>query len=183
MAGNKDPFSVALAILARRPRSVAELRRALERKFPGNAANEDAIARLRSLGYLNDKKFAEQLASSLARNKSFGRFRVRRELKARLVDYRHIEPAIEEAYDDTDERALLERTLERKIRTIKLPLTPSKLNSLCQSLLRHGFAADAIMKAVRARRELKPVADDVDLTEILTGTDESSPQSHKATEE
>lgn len=169
-------------MLALRPRSVAELRRALERKFPGNAANEDAIARLRSLGYLNDKKFAEQYAASLARNKSFGRFRVRRELRARLVDYKHIEPALEGAYDETDERALLERTLERKIRTLKLPLTPSKLNSLCQSLLRRGFAADAIMKAVRARPELKPVALGVDLTEISTETEESSPQRHKDTE-
>ena len=163
MAGNKDPFSAALAILARRPHSVAELRRALERKFPGNPANDEAIARLRSLGYLNDKKFAEQLASSLARNKSFGRFRVRRELKAKLVDYRHIEPAIEDAYEETDESALLKRTLERKIRTLKFPLTPAKLSSLCQSLLRRGFAADAIMKAVRARPELRPVAEGVEI--------------------
>jgi len=153
-------------MLALRPRSVAELRRALEKKFPGNAANDDAIARLRSLGYLNDKKFAEQYAASLARNKSFGRFRVRRELKARLVDYKHIEPALEGAYDETDERALLERTLERKIRTLKLPLTPAKLNSLCQSLLRRGFAADAIMKAVRARKELRPVAEEADLENL-----------------
>lgn len=153
-------------MLARRPRSVAELRRALEKKFPGNPANPEAIARLRTLGYLNDKKFADQLASSLARNKSFGRFRVRRELKAKLVDYRHIEPALEEAYEETSERELLNRTLERKIRTLKLPLTRAKLNSLCQSLLRRGFAADAIMKAVRARPELRPVAENVDLTEL-----------------
>ena len=166
MAGNKDPFSAALAVLARRPHSVAEVRRALEKKFPGNPANEEAIARLRSLGYLNDKKFAEQLASSLARNKSFGRFRVRRELKAKLVDYRHIEPAIEGAYEETDERALLNHTLERKIRTLKLPLTPAKLGSLCQSLLRRGFAADVIMKAVRARPELKPVAETVNIEEL-----------------
>lgn len=167
MAGNnqapKEPFSAALAILARRPRSVAEMRRALERKFPGNPANEEAIARLRSLGYLNDKKFAQQLASSLARNKSFGRFRVRRELKAKLVDYRHIEPAIEEAYDETNEGELLRRTLERKIRTLKLPLTRAKLNSLCQSLLRRGFAADAIMKSIRSRPELRTVAEGVEI--------------------
>jgi len=153
-------------MLALRPRSVADLRRALEKKFPGNPANEEAIARLRTLGYLNDKKFAEQLASSLARNKSFGRFRIRRELKAKLVDHRHIEPAIEDAYEETSERDLLNRTLERKIRTLKLPLTPARFGSLCQSLLRRGFAADAIMKALRSRPELRRAAEDVDLTEI-----------------
>lgn len=174
MAGSKDPFSAALAILARGPRSVAELRRALEKKFPANPANEEAIARLRSLGYLNDKKFAELLASSLARNKSFGRFRVRRELKARLVDYRAIEPAIEEAYEETDERELLTRALDRKIRTIKRPVTRARLSSLCQSLLRHGFAADAIMKAVRARPELKPVAEGVELSVLEEGDEGQS---------
>ncbi|MGH8678328.1 MAG: regulatory protein RecX, partial [Burkholderiales bacterium] len=91
-------------MLARRPYSVAELRRALERKFPGNPAIADAVARLRELGYLDDKKFAEHFASSLARNKSFGRHRIRRELKAKLVNYRHIEPAIEGAYEETNER-------------------------------------------------------------------------------
>jgi regulatory protein len=156
-------------MLARRPYSVAELRRALERKFPENAAIADAIARLRELGYLDDKKFAEHFASSLARNKSFGRYRVTRELKSKLVNFKHIEPAIQRAYEETDERKLLEKVLEKKVRALRLPLTRAKLASLCQSLLRRGFAADAIMKAVRARPELKPVAEEADLTALEEG--------------
>ncbi len=150
-------------MLARRPHSVAELRRALERKFPQNPAIADAIARLRELGYLDDKKFAEHYASSLVRNKSFGRHRVRRELKAKLVNFKYIDPAIQNAYEETDERKLLERVLDRKIRTLRLPLTRSKLASLCQSLLRRGFASDAIMKSIRSRPELRTVADGVEL--------------------
>ena len=162
----KDPYSAALRMLSHRGYAVAELRRALEKKFPAGPAVEASIVRLRALGYLNDKKFAEHFAASLVRNKALGRFRVRRELKAKLVDYRHIEPAIEQAYDETNERQLLEHTLDRKIRTLKLPITYAKLGSLCQSLLRRGFAADAIMKAVRARPELKPVADNVNFEEL-----------------
>jgi regulatory protein len=146
-------------MLARRPYSVAEIRRALQRKFPSHSGIEDAIARLRSLGYLDDKKFAEQIASSLARNRAYGPHRIRRELKAKLVDYRHIAPAIERAFEESDERELLERTIERKVRTMKLPLTPRKLQSLCQSLLRRGFASGDIMKAVRSDPRLKPVAE------------------------
>jgi len=153
-------------MLARRPYSVAELRRALERKFPENPGVRDAIVRLRQLGYLDDKKFAEQHASSLARNKAFGRFRVWRELKAKLVDYRHIEPALQQTYEETNERELLERVLEKKLRTLRLPVTPSKLSSLCQSLLRRGFRADDIMKAIRARPELRPVAEGAAPTEL-----------------
>jgi len=150
-------------MLSHRGYSVAELRRALEKKFPASPAVEDTLARLRSLGYLNDKKFAEHYAASLVRNRALGRFRVRRELKAKLVDYRHIDRAVEQAFEDTDERQLLEHVLDRKIRTLKLPVTRAKLSSLCQSLLRRGFAADAIMKAVRARPELKPIAEGAEL--------------------
>jgi SOS response regulatory protein OraA/RecX len=153
-------------MLARRAYSVAEIRRTLERKFPAHPAVEEAITRLRTLGYLDDKKLAEQAASSLARNRAFGRHRIRRELKSKLIDYRHIEKALDQAFEESDERALLERTLDRKVRALRLPLTRSKLHSLCQSLLRRGFASGDIMKAVRARPELKPVAENVDLTEL-----------------
>ena len=110
-----DPLSAGLRLLARRPYSVAELRRALEKKFRATAPVRAAIVRLRELGYLDDRKFAEHYASSLARNRAFGRYRVRRELKAKLVDYRHIEPAVTRAFEETDEHLLLEKTLAKRL--------------------------------------------------------------------
>jgi regulatory protein len=155
-----DPLTAALRMLARRPYSVAEMRRALEKKYPDSSQIPKAIARLRELHYLDDKKFAEHYASSLARNRAYGRYRIRRELKAKLVDYRQIEPALAQAFEETSERDLLEHTLAKKIRTLRLPLTRAKLASLCQSLLRRGFRSDDIIKAVRARPELKTIAED-----------------------
>ncbi len=146
-------------MLARRAYSVAEMRRALEKKFPDSEATLEAVARLRAHGYLDDRKVAEQIAGSLARNRGFGRHRIRRELKARLFDYRFIEPALERAFEETDERRSLELLLDRKLHTLKLPLTRQKLASLCQTLLRRGFASGDIMKAVRGRPELHTVAD------------------------
>ena len=161
-----DPLNAALRMLARRPYSLAEMRRALERKFPDSDQVRTAITRLRELHYLDDKKFAEQYASSLARNRAFGRGRIRRELKAKLVDYRQIEPALSQAFEETSEHDLLQQTLDKKLRTLRLPLTRSKLATLYQGLLRRGFRADQIMKAVRARPELAPVADEsVELSE------------------
>lgn len=160
-------------MLARRAYSVAELRRALQRKFGPTEEVRRAVARLRELGYLDDRKFAEHYATSLLRNRSFGRLRIRRELKAKLVDYRHIEPALQRAFEDADETQLLARTLEKKVRTLRLPLTPSRLASLCQSLMRRGYRADDIMKAVRSRPELRPVAEDVDLETDAEGTEAS----------
>jgi len=153
-------------MLARRPYSLGEMRRALERKFADSKQVRKAITRLRELHYLDDKKFAQHYASSLARNRAYGRLRIRRELKAKLVDYHQIEPALAQAFEETNEQDLLERTLEKKLRTMRLPLTRAKLATLCQSLLRRGFRGEDIMKAVRARPELRPVADeDAELTE------------------
>ena len=156
-----DPLNTALRMLARRPYSLAEMRRALERKFPDSDQVGTAIARLRELHYLDDKQFAEQYASSLARNRAFGGWRIRRELKAKLVDYRQIEPALSQAFQETSEHDLLEQTLDKKLRTLRLPLTRAKLAALCNSLARRGFRGGDIMKVVRARPELQPVADDV----------------------
>ena len=156
-------------MLARRPYSVAELRQALQRKFGSTDEVREALVRLRALGYLDDRKFAEHYAASLVQNRAWGRHRVRRELKAKRVDYRQIEPALEQAYQENDERELLARNLEKKLRTLRLPVTARKLASLCQSLLRRGFRAGDIIKAVHARPELKPVADDADLSELDTG--------------
>jgi regulatory protein len=155
-----DPLNAALRMLARRPYSLGEMRRALERKFPDSDQVRTAISRLRELHYLDDQKFAEQYASSLVRNRAFGRGRIRRELKAKLVDYRQIEPALTQAFEETSEHDLLEQTLDKKLRTLRLPLTRAKLATLCQSLLRRGFRGGDIIKAVRRRPELKPIADD-----------------------
>jgi len=160
-----DPLTAALRMLARRAYSVAEMRRALEKKYPDSSQVPKVIARLRELHYLDDKKFAEHYASSLARNRAYGRYRIRRELKAKLVDYRQIEPALQQAFGETSERELLEQALAKKLRTLRLPLTRPRFHSLCQSLLRRGFNSGDIIKAVRARPELKPIAEDVEFGE------------------
>ena len=156
-------------MLSRRPYSVAELRRALERRFPDSAEVPNVLSRLRQLGYLDDARFAEAYASSLARVRNYGRHRVRRELKGKLVDYRVIDHAVENAFDSVDERELLERAVDKKIRTLRKPITRPKLASLCQSLARRGFRADDIMRVIRSRPELSNVPYDANLAEMEEG--------------
>lgn len=158
-------------MLARRPYSVAELRRALGRKFGDISQVAEAIGRLRELGYLDDRKFAEHAASSLVQNRAYGPLRIRRELKAKLVNYKFIDSAVDAAFRETDARRLLESVLDRKVRHLKLPLTRQKLASLCQGLMRRGFSGGDIMKAVRARPELKPVSERIEFSEIETKDD------------
>jgi regulatory protein len=159
----ETPFQTALRYLGIRAYSVAELKQKLRRKQIPSAAIDETVARLKQLGFLDDRRLAEHYASSLTRNRAFGRFRVERELKARRVDPRAVQPAVDQAFQETDERALLERALDQKMRGLRLPLTRVRLFSLCSSLRRRGFRSDDIMKAVRARPELAPVAEDADL--------------------
>jgi len=171
-----DPLTAALRMLARRPFSIAEMRRALEKKCPQSEQVPEAIARLRELGYLDDRKFAEQYAYSLAQNRAFGPHRLRRELKAKLVNYQEIERAVDRVYQETPAQALLEQALAKKIRTLRRPVTRARFHSLCQSLMRLGFNAGDIIKAVHARPELSPVAEEVEPVDLDALGEEPDPQ-------
>lgn len=156
-------FQIAVRSLAARPYSVAELKQKLRLKRISPNAIDETVARLKKLGFLDDRKLAEQYASSLAQNRAFGRFRVERELRARRVDPRSVEPALKAAFEEIDERASLERVLDRKMGSLRLPLTRTRLASLLTSLKRRGFRTEDIIRTVRARPELAPAAEDAHL--------------------
>jgi regulatory protein len=145
------PFDSAVRLLARRPYSVADLRRALRRKFSDEPAVNEAIAKLRQLGLLDDYQFALQYASFLVRHRALGPDRVRRQLQLKRVPEAAIDAALNRAYEEVSEQQILERALEKKLRGVRLPLTVPKFYSLCHSLRRLGFRSDAIMKTMRSR--------------------------------
>ena len=157
-----EAFRAAVEMLAARAYSVAELKQKLRRRKFAEPSISEAVARLKQLGFLDDRRLAEHYASSLVRNRTLGRFRVERELRMRRVDPRTVQPALEKAFEETDERLLLEKALAQKMRTLRLPLTRPRLASLCNALRRRGFRSDDILRAVRARPELAPVAEEVE---------------------
>lgn len=147
-------------MLAARACSVAEVKQKLRRKGFAAGAIDETVVRLKKLGFLDDRKLAERYASSLVRNRAFGRYRVERELKARRVDPRTVRPALDQAFEENDESVLLQRALDQKLRSLRLPLTRTRLASLYNSLRRRGFRSDDIIKAVRARPELGRAAEE-----------------------
>lgn len=151
----RDPLSTSIRLLARRPYSVAGLHRALEKKFGDSPAVQETVSRLRELGYLSDEKFALQYATFLAHHRGFGSERIRRELRAKLVEDCTIDTALAQAAETSSEKERLERALAKKLRTLRLPFTTARFYALCNSLARLGFRSDDIMNAVRARPELK----------------------------
>lgn len=148
----KDPYATALRLLSQRAYSSGGLAATLKRKFPGDESLPGVIERLQKVKFLDDRRYAENCASFLVRHRGWGRFRVERELKARKVPEIWIAPAVESAFQETDERELVRKFVEKKLRGVRFPLTPQKFGSLSRSLMRRGFPANVIMEAIRDYR-------------------------------
>ena len=148
----EDLYTAALRALMRRAHSIFEMRRSLERRADDKALVRRVLDRLKRENLLDDARYARQFARHHAESRRRGHYRIARDLRARGVPDRHIEPALAEVFEEVNEAALLRKRIERRLRTLRGPLDQRKLASLYASLLRAGFSADAI------RRELRTVS-------------------------
>ncbi len=165
-------YTAALRALMRRAHSVYEMRQALERRAQEKAAVARVLQRLKNEQLLDDARYARQFARHRAESRRHGRFRIARDLRARGVPDRYIEPALEEAFRETDERALVRKRIERRLKLLRVGDAPlarldrRKLASLYGNLLRAGFSADIIRAELRAlTRHDVPELPDVPLPE------------------
>jgi len=142
-------YDAAIKILMRRAHSVHEMKRALERRCEDAALVKNVLARLKTSGLIDDARYAKQFTRHRTESRKQGKFRIARDLRARGVPDRHIETALEESAQQTDEATLVRQRIERKLRSFRGEIDDRKLASLYRSLLRAGFSADVV------RRELK----------------------------
>ena len=145
----------AIKILMRRAHSVHEMKKALERRCEDMSLIKKVMDRLKTAGLIDDARYAKQFARQRTEGRKQGKFRVARDLRARGVPDRHIESALEEAAQNTDESAVVRQRIERKLRASRGPDTlkkvdDKKLASLYRSLLRSGFSADVIRRELRS---------------------------------
>lgn len=157
-------YDAAIKILMRRAHSVHEMKRALERRCEDAALVKNVMARLKSSGLIDDARYAKQFTRHRTESRKQGRFRIARDLRARGVPDRHIEAAIEEAAQQTDEATLVRQRIQRKLRATRGEIDDRKLASLYRSLLRSGFSADVIRRELRnMTREDLPETEGEDL--------------------
>jgi len=140
---------VAVQALMRRAHSVHEMKQKLERRSDNKLLVQVVMARLKENGKIDDARYAKQFARQRTEVRKQGKFRVARDLRARGVPDRHIEAALREAAEDTDEGAMVRQRIERKLRAYRGEIDEKKMASIYGSLLRAGFSADVV------RRELK----------------------------
>ena len=161
LATEEQLYAAALRALMRRAHSVYELRQALERRAEDKATVRLVLQRLKNEKLLDDARYARQFARYRAESRRQGRFRITRELRTRGVPDRHIEAALKDTFEETDEAALVRQRLERRLRTLRGPLDQRKLASLYRSLLRAGFSTDTIRSELRslAKQDVAEVAE------------------------
>jgi len=142
-------YDAAIKILMRRAHSVSEMKKALIRRTADDDLIQKVIARLKQNGYIDDARYAKQFTRQRTEGRKQGKFRISRDLRARGVPDRHIDAALKEASETTDESAMVRQRIERKLRSYRGAISEKKMASLYSSLLRAGFSSDVV------RRELK----------------------------
>jgi regulatory protein len=145
-------WAAGVQMLARRELSASQVRTRLARHGYSPAAVEAALARLRASGTLDDARVARASATTRLQVKRQGRERVRRELAAMGIDRETADRAVAEVFGEADERALLERALERRLRTGMSLADPAVRRRLSGALMRQGFSAESIAALFHRRR-------------------------------
>lgn len=142
-------YADGLKLLGRRELSVADMRsRLLDREHTADET-EAAIARLVETGALDDRRVARAHARTASKVKGRGRVRVTRELQAMGIARDVIAEAVAEVFGDIDERAMIDRAIQKKLRGGRKPASIQERARLFQYLMRQGFTPAGISAALR----------------------------------
>lgn len=141
-------WTMALRLLMRRDYTSAELRNRLLDKGVTDADADDCVARLTADRTLDDRRVALAHVRTARDIKGRGRLRIERELIHRGIAPALAHEAVASLPGD-DEQAQIARILARKRLPARLSLAERR--RIFQHLLRRGFPADAISKALRNR--------------------------------
>ena len=145
-----DAYLTALKLLARRELSVEGLRSRLrDREYPDDQIAA-AIDHLLETGALDDGRVARAYARTAVTVKGRGRLRVARELQAMGIDRQTAAGALADVFGDVDERSLIARALQKKLRGRKRLKDTAERARLYQHLMRQGFSPAAVAHALRA---------------------------------
>jgi regulatory protein len=145
-------YEYAVGALARRMRSIAELKRLLRQRVDakteiGQTLVELIIRRLKDQGYLNDARYAASYSALRRDNEKFGRRRVITELKIRGVHGDVLDGAVQAAYSEVNDERQARDYLKRK--RLQKPKDKKQAARIFRQLMRAGFASKTIFNILR----------------------------------
>jgi len=146
-------YEYAVGALARRMRTVAELKRLFRARIEdaeseyGQTLIELVIRRLKDRGYLNDSQYAAYFSSLRRDNQKFGRQRIVTDLKIKGVHGDLIDKALDAAFEGVSEEKQA-RDFLRKKRLVK-PKDQKQTARIFRQLTRGGFGTRTIFTILK----------------------------------
>ena len=166
-------YDYAVSSLARKMRTVAEIKRLLRQRAEPNSdgalAVEAVIAKLKEQKYLNDSRYAASYSQYRQSNQKFGRRRVVTDLKAKGVHGDIIQQAVNAAYENVSEEQLARHFLERK--RLRKPQNERESARIFRMLVRAGFSAGTIFNLLKRWN-----VDDEVLTALSSESEDALPE-------
>lgn len=146
-------YEYAVGALARRMRTVAELKRLMRARIEdaeseyGQTLLELVIRRLKDQGYLNDSQYAASFSSLRRDNQRFGRMRIITDLKAKGVHGDVIQKAVDTAFDGVSEEKQAREYLRKK--RLQKPKDQKQTARIFRQLARAGFGTKTIFTILK----------------------------------
>jgi len=162
-AARERTMNRAVRLLAAKPRSVGELReRLLEKNWTNAEIVGSVIEKLEEYGYLDDEKFAGDLALSRLRQKPQGKRRLQQTLSQKKLSKENVEAAIESAFQKLPEAELIDAAIEKRVRLKGIPDSREDTKKFYDHLLRLGFQFDLIRSKMSeiSKRAVDEAADE-----------------------
>ncbi|MGD9904866.1 MAG: regulatory protein RecX [Vicinamibacterales bacterium] len=147
-----DPYALALQWLSTRELSARQLRDRLTRRQVPPDAIEEALARLRAGGVLDESRMARAAARLETAIRGRGPARTRQRLRALGLSDDDVEQAVTAALEEVDLSTLLDRALDKRLRRERGDLSaPATVRRVVAALVRQGFAPGAVLARLRKR--------------------------------
>ncbi|HYI25513.1 MAG TPA: RecX family transcriptional regulator [Thermomicrobiales bacterium] len=141
-------LSTALAYLAHRPRSEAEIRARLRRNSHDDETIDNVLERLRDWHYVDDEDFARRWVENRVVHRPRGTRALASELRSKGIDPDLISTAIDDAGVNEDDGALaLARNRARQLANLEPDVRNRRLTGY---LARRGYGYDVIRRTLEA---------------------------------
>lgn len=140
----------ALRFLSVRSHSSQELYRKLLKKKFSSEIIEKVLSDLLSLGYLNDRKFAEQYFNELV-GKFFGPLKIKNEMIKRGIAKEIIDEVLSDYFNNDEMQKDVIQKLLSKNKFPKKITNRNDLQKLYNHLISRGFSSEVVMECLRER--------------------------------
>jgi regulatory protein len=152
---DRELFEYAVKCLGMRAFSTEDLRARLRMKAAQPSDVDGVVERLKEIGYLDDRRFAETFASARVQNDGFGRQRLLNDLRARRISGNLAAEAVDHALDGKSEAELIDAYIERRMPSLASLASAGRINddrkfaAAFRRLRRAGFATGPVLAALR----------------------------------